>query len=91
MPHSFWPPLRCTRQAGRKNQYLGVIAWYSPKGFFGASTEIGHLGAERPGAYPVALVRHPPGSAGVQTQVELVHHFCSLLIGPQDQHTHTHA
>ena len=34
MPHSFWPPLPCSRQAGRKNQYLGVIAGYSTKGLW---------------------------------------------------------
>ena len=34
MPHSFWPPLPCSRQAGRENQYLGVIAGYSPKHFW---------------------------------------------------------
>ena len=33
MPHSFWPPLPCSRQAGRRNQYLGVIAGYFPKDF----------------------------------------------------------
>ena len=31
MPHSLWPPLPCSRQAGRKNQYLSVIAGYCPR------------------------------------------------------------
>ena len=53
------------RQVGKTNTLalsLGI-----PPSIFGASTEFEHLGAERPGAYPVAPVRHPPGSARVQT------------------------
>ena len=55
------------RQVGKTNTLalsLGI-----PPRIFGASTEIGHLGAARPGAYPVAPVRHLPGSARVQTWV----------------------
>ena len=53
MPDSFWPPLPCSRQAGRKTNTL-ALALGVPLRKSGASTEIGPLGAERPGAYPAA-------------------------------------
>ena len=90
MPHSFWPPLPLVGRQVEKANTLAFLLGIPPR-IFGASTEIGHLVAERPGAYPVAPVRHPPGSARVRTWVKLGQHFCSLLMSPQDQHTHTHA
>ena len=65
--HSFWPPLPCSRQVGRKNNTWISMLGIPPR--LCASTETGRLGAERPGAYPVAPVRHPPGLARVQTWV----------------------
>ena len=53
MPHSFWPPLPFRRQVGRKTITLALAMGIPPRKS-GASTEFGHLGAERPGAYPVA-------------------------------------
>ena len=54
MPHSIWPPLPCSRQAGRKTCTWALALGIPPRKS-GASTEIGHLGAERPGAYPRGL------------------------------------
>ena len=53
MPCTFWPPLPCSRQVGRHHNTL-ALALGIPTRKIGASTEIGHLGAERPGGYPVA-------------------------------------
>ena len=53
MPHSFWPPLPCSRQVGGKTNTLALALGITPRKS-GASTEMGHLGAERTGAYPVA-------------------------------------
>ena len=47
MTHSFWPPLPCSRQLGRQHNTLALPLGISPRRF-GASTEIGHLGAESP-------------------------------------------
>ena len=64
---------------GRKNNTWTHVLGIPP--MFCAITETGRIGAERPGAYPVAPVRHPPGLASVQNWVSLGHHFC-LLSGP---------
>ena len=53
MPRSFWPPLPCSRQVGRQINTFALALGIPPRKS-GASTEIGHLGAERPGAYPIA-------------------------------------
>ena len=53
MPHSFCPPLPCSKQEGRKTNTL-ALSLGIPQVKSGASTEIGHLTAERPGAYPLA-------------------------------------
>ena len=53
MSCSFSPPLPSSRHVGRQTNTLALALGISPK-TFGASTEIGHLGAERPGAYPMA-------------------------------------
>ena len=53
MPHSFWPSFPCSRQAGRKTNTLALTLGI-PQRKSGAGTETGHLGAERPGADPVA-------------------------------------
>ena len=65
--HSFWPPFLCSRQVGRKKNTWIRMLGIRPS--FCASTETGRLGAERPGAYPMARVRHPPGFASVHTWV----------------------
>ena len=90
MPHSLWPPLPCSRQAGRKNQYLGIIAGYSAKDFWCQHRNWAPRGGETQGV-PRGTGKTSAGSARVQTLVYLGHHFCSLLIDPQDQHTQTHA
>ena len=53
MLHSFWPPLPCSRQVGRKTNTLALALGFLPRKS-GASTEIGRLGAKIPGPYPVA-------------------------------------
>ena len=53
MPHSVWAPLTCSRQVGRKTNTLALALGIPPRKS-GASTEMGHLGAETPGVYPVA-------------------------------------
>ena len=53
MPLSFWPPLTCGRQVCRQTNTLALALGTSRRKFC-ASTEMGHLGTEIPGAYPKA-------------------------------------
>ena len=53
MLRSFLPPLPCSRQVGRQTNTLALAPGIPPRKY-GTNTEIGHLAAERPEAYPVA-------------------------------------
>ena len=82
MLHSFWPSLPSSRQAGRKTNTLALTLGIPPRKT-GASTEIGHLGAEKPGAYPVAPckdIRRVQQGCRLAYNQDTISAACSLVL-----------